>query len=573
MKITIGAKLITSFMVVAIIALGLGIIGFYGINSLENNLVYLKDNRIPDLLSLSALNKERMVIRAQTLEVWIYENTENAQDDFDNIRTQREKSWEITEDAWETLLKVPRMNQTGRDIISKLKGQYEDWRAIYVSLDNTLTKLSRYTTEEEKAELFKEYIGYYETMVPISNAMGQTFDQLTVNNTTNTDKQINENVANAAVLRIVSVVAMIIGVIIAMLLGIIISRSISIPIRKTADILETVANGDLRKDLQIKTNDEIGDMATSLNKMLDNLNRLIGEVKSTSTGVFSGASQVSESAQSMSQGATELASSVEEMSSSIEEMVSTIDQNADNAKEGEKIATNAATDAKEGGEAVNKTVDSMKKIADTIQVIAEIANNTNMLALNAAIEAARAGEHGEGFAVVATEVRKLAERTLKAAEEIKEISNSSVQVADRAGTLINEIVPNIIKTADMVQEISSASKEQKSGMSQLNTAAGQQEQVTQLVSSNSEELASTAEEMASQAQSLVELVSAFQIREDSEVKQITNNFKKPASNTNFNSNTQTHNIAANNQSNQQSSKKTNSNFNISSDDEDGFIEL
>ena len=203
------------------------------------------------------------------------------------------------------------------------------------------------------------------------------------------------------------------------------------------------------------------------------------------------------------------------MSSSIEEMEGTIDQNSDNAIEGEKLATKSSNEAKEGGDAVNKTVDSMKKIAETIQVITEIANNTNMLALNAAIEAARAGEHGEGFAVVATEVRKLAERTLKAADEIKRLSKDSVEVAIKAGDLIEAVVPGIIKTADMVQEIASASKEQKVGMRQLTQAATQQEQVTQLVSANSEELASAAEEMATQSQSLVDLVNTFKLRDSS----------------------------------------------------------
>lgn len=310
------------------------------------------------------------------------------------------------------------------------------------------------------------------------------------------------------------------GTILALLLGItiafIIIRSVTKQLggepQEVVMVAKKLAEGDFTVELELKSGDTTSALAAMKN-MVQGLSLLITEVKTTSTGIFSGARQVSDSANSLSQSATELASSIEEMSSSIEEMESTIDQNADNAVEGEKVASTSANNAKEGGEAVNQTVSSMKKIAETIQVISEIANNTNMLALNAAIEAARAGEHGEGFAVVATEVRKLAERSLKAADEIKSIANSSVQISEKAGELINDVVPAIIKTSDMVQEIASASREQKQGMKQLTKASQQQEQVTQTVSSSSEEMAASAEEMNSQAQNLIELVSRFKLNE------------------------------------------------------------
>ena len=305
-------------------------------------------------------------------------------------------------------------------------------------------------------------------------------------------------------------------VIVLIIAAMIFSRYISNPIIRINHGIKKIADGDLTSEVNesdIRRNDEIGLIANGLNDVLNNMNSLIIDVKNTAIGVSSGASQVSNAAQSLSQGATELASSVEEMSASIEEMDSTVDQNTDNAVEGEKIASTSANEAREGGQAVNKTVEQMKKVAETIQIIAEIANNTNMLALNAAIEAARAGEQGEGFAVVATEVRKLAERTLKAAQEIKDLTGSSVEVANQAGKIINKTVPNIIKTSDMVQEIASASKEQKSGMKQLTNAAGQQDKVTQLVSANSEELASSSEQMSAQSQSLVDLVSKFKLKE------------------------------------------------------------
>jgi methyl-accepting chemotaxis protein len=214
----------------------------------------------------------------------------------------------------------------------------------------------------------------------------------------------------------------------------------------------------------------------------------------------------------MSQGSTEQAAAAEEASSSMEQMASNIRQNADNAQQTEKIAQKAAEDAKDGGQAVTDAVKAMKQIAEKISIIEEISRQTNLLALNAAIEAARAGEHGKGFAVVAAEVRKLAERSQEAAGEITQLSGSSVEVAERAGGMLEKLVPDIQKTAELVREISAASSEQNSGAVQINKAIQQLDQVTQQNASSSEEMASTSEELAGQAESLQEAISYFRIQ-------------------------------------------------------------
>jgi methyl-accepting chemotaxis protein len=186
-------------------------------------------------------------------------------------------------------------------------------------------------------------------------------------------------------------------------------------------------------------------------------------------------------------------------------------QNADNALQTEKIAAKLSVDAKEGGEAVNETVMAMNEIAGKITIIEEIARQTNLLALNAAIEAARAGEHGKGFAVVASEVRKLAERSQRAAAEISELSTTSVRVAEQAGTMLCNIIPDFQRTAELVQEISASSKEQDAGAEQINKAIQQLDQVIQQNAGSSEEMASTAEELSSQAERLQSMISFFRL--------------------------------------------------------------
>jgi len=311
---------------------------------------------------------------------------------------------------------------------------------------------------------------------------------------------------------IVSII--IVGLVAAVLvaiLALLIAMSIARPMIKGVDFARSVAEGDLAANIDVDQKDEIGMLADALRGMVQRLRGVVSDISGASDNVSSGSQQLSSSAQEMSQGSTEQAANTEEVSSSMEEMDSNIQQNADNAAETQKIAEKAAKDAEQGGKSVQQTVEAMRNIAEKIGIIEEIARNTNLLALNAAIEAARAGEHGKGFAVVAAEVRRLAERSQKAAAEISDLSGNSVAVAEEAGQLLEALVPDITKTAELVQEISAASAEQRSGSQQVTQAITQLDQVVQQNASQAEEMSSMAEELSGQADQLQQTISFFSL--------------------------------------------------------------
>ncbi len=273
--------------------------------------------------------------------------------------------------------------------------------------------------------------------------------------------------------------------------------------------VKKVAEGDLTVDLDMRSQED--ELIQSLKKMVTTLNSIVGEVNQAADNVTTGSVQINMSSQSLSRSSAEQASSVEEVSSSLEEMTSNINQNTANAQQTEEIATQSARKIEESNKSVDITVSAMKEIAEKISIISEIAEKTDLLAINAAIEAARAGEHGKGFAVVAAEVRKLAETSQAAASEIESVSRSNVGMAEESGEKLRKIVPDIKRTASLVQEISSASTEQDSGTNQITTAVSQLNSIAQQNAANAEELSTSSEELTGQAEHLRDVMGYFVI--------------------------------------------------------------
>ena len=291
------------------------------------------------------------------------------------------------------------------------------------------------------------------------------------------------------------------------------------PIQDVQRVMGAMEQGDMTQTINKSYQGDFATLKEAINNTIAKLSETIAQIITAADALSNASGQVSATAQSLSQSSSEQAASVEETTASLEQMTASVSQNTENAKVTDNMASKAAKEAGEGGEAVGKTVDAMKSIADKIGIIDDIAYQTNLLALNAAIEAARAGEHGKGFAVVAAEVRKLAERSQVAAQEIGQLAGSSVKMAEQAGSLLKEMVPSIQKTSDLVQEIASASEEQSTGVGQINNAMGQLNKATQQNASASEELAATAEELGGQAGQLQQLMEFFAVDETQMRKQ------------------------------------------------------
>ncbi len=285
-------------------------------------------------------------------------------------------------------------------------------------------------------------------------------------------------------------------------------------LRNMSSAAEEIAKGNLTIEIDPRSKDDR--LGIALRDMVQRLRAVIVKANQNAEYVAGGAAQMNLASSALSDGSNRQASAVQQASAAIEEMTANTNLSADNAGHTETTAVKSAAEAKKSGEAVSRAVSAMRSISEKINIIQEIARQTDLLALNAAVEAARAGSHGKGFAVVASEVRKLAERSQSAAAEINNLSKETLDVSGEAGRMLDALVPNIQRTADLVQEISAASREQSVGAGQINQAIIDLDAVIQKNAAAAEEFAETSRQLAGNAEELADVIGFFKLDKEHE---------------------------------------------------------
>lgn len=498
MRFTLKLKLAATFFVLMALSATAMIMALSNLNTMSANLSALVSTDAERVRLSAELNTEQLRVQRDVREYILAERISTKKDILDGM-----KAAQIVQDA------------SFEDFKSIASEQGLEQAMQYALILETLREINERAMEMadggDALGAFRLVSGEgqkaWSQMEPLLNS-------ILTNNRASMAKANDAATERAATSRRNLIVIMSAAAILGLSGAIWIIMTISKGLNRGIALARSVAEGDLTQTAALTGRDEITDLLAALNNMVEKLRSVVGEVTGGAGNVASGAGEMASTSEQLSQGATEQASSTEEASSSMEQMTANIRQTADNASETENMAQKSAEDARASGRAVAEAVNAMKTIAERIMVVQEIARQTDLLALNAAVEAARAGEHGRGFAVVASEVRKLAERSQTAAGEISGLSGDTVTAAEEAGRMLEGLVPDIERTAQLVSQISGASQELATGAAQVNTAIQQLDKVTQENTSAAEEMSSTAEELSSQAEALRAAIAYFSLSEN-----------------------------------------------------------
>jgi methyl-accepting chemotaxis protein len=496
-NIKIGTKLITSYVMIAVLCAVVGVIGMTQIKQIAKADTKLYEKMTVPLGYVTHLSTYFQLVRVSLRDFIYARDNEEKQKKLGQLYDYKAKFDKEMELYDKTII-----SKEDEVLMDKAVKMFDYYLSFMPQAEKYVM-----SSELDSAVALLKSDAWYKAAVDIDDAM----TELVAYNVDAAMQTSNDNKAAANSASLVMIIIGVIAIVLALFIGVTISRGITIPLAKGVKLAETLAEGNLQATIDVDQKDEIGVLAIALQNMGSKLQEVCSVVAAGADNILSASIQISSSSQQMSQGSNEQASSTEEVSSAMEEMVANIQQNTENSQQAEKLAIIGAESVKRGSGATIKSVESMKQIADKVKIIGDIAFQTNILALNAAVEAARAGEHGRGFAVVASEVRKLAERSRIAADEIDVLTKNGVKEAEDAGLLLADIVPEIEKTARLVQEIAAASIEQRSGAEQINNAIQQLNVVVQQNAASSEELASSSEEMSGQAEQLSEAVAYFKV--------------------------------------------------------------
>lgn len=398
-------------------------------------------------------------------------------------------------------------NSENRDLSQNFWNNYRELKGI---MENIISNV-------QGGDLHSAVMAYESRYNVVFNEMRTSLDEFTNITLEEAEASYTDSMRISNGILSTTIILSIIIVVLIIVSAYIITISITKPLALVVTATKQIADGDLTQNLDVKQKDEVGELAASFSSMMFKLREIVESIKGGADSISGAGFELSSASQLLSQGASEQASSAEEVSSSMEQMAANIQQNTDNAQQTEKISLSVSQGVQKVGSAAMESLGSVRDIADKIGIINDIAFQTNILALNAAVEAARAGEQGKGFAVVAAEVRKLAERSKVAADEIVSLATKSVALTEGAADLMGKLVPEIDKTAKLVQEIAAASNEQNSGADQINSAIQQLNTVTQQNAASSEELATSSEELTSQAEQLKEIISFFRTNESKSI--------------------------------------------------------
>jgi methyl-accepting chemotaxis protein len=534
----IGTRIAAGFAVVILIVVALGAVAYTRLVAIDKRARTVTEDALPGVYAIGQVQStvgSSFALMVQHVQC-------EDKDEKAKMEAQMHQSSERITKILENYTKTGLASEKERQL-------YEDVRVArsnYTSCRAEVLKLSRELKDKEAMDLANKEVK------PLYERYGEATEAAVAYKKAAGDEAAKAIQASITSAKAAVLIGLGVAVLVAIWTSVFITRSITRPLGATVELVGKVAQGDLTAKAEVWSKDELGQMMGAMNgmvanlqgaaavaqsiaqgdlsvqakvlsdkddldqalqTMLEQLRHVVADVAKAAQNVSSGSEEMSATAQQLSQGASEQSASAEETTSAMEEMSSSVQQNAENAKQTNRIASKAAEDANTSGQAVARTVAAMKEIAERINIIQEIARKTDLLALNAAVEAARAGEHGKGFAVVASEVRKLAERSQAAAAEISRLTADGVNVAASAGEMLVKLVPDIRKTAELVQEISAASAEQSTGAGQINKAIQQLDQVIQQNASASEEMASTAAELSSQAEQLQSSIAFFKLHD------------------------------------------------------------